>query len=319
MYYNGTDCELWLKAHNKQKYSFDWVTTTDNDTEYGYYYGPINYDVSSLGGLTSGGSITAPLGDEHEDVTVNWEGCIEERNTVRTTDYSSIPAAAYDMQIDMIPTSSPETQWRPHLPGLLFNRDTFAPLSEFDDEDTYIEYSGGSTFGMCPAPSRKLAPIDTSDLSDYLDTLIPGGQTYHDIGLVWGARLLSPSGLFAAENAGPQSRHLIFMTDGDIDTNPERYDAYGWEKFDRRRQMDYNLEPDVDDTNKLVKDRFLALCEATRARGMTIWIVAFGTALTPEMEACSGTGKSFQANNAGELDDALRQIGGSIAKLRLTD
>ena len=37
---------------------------------------------------------------------------------------------------------------------------------------------------------------------DYVDRLHPAnGNTYHDIGLIWGARLESPTGIFSADNA----------------------------------------------------------------------------------------------------------------------
>jgi Flp pilus assembly protein TadG len=319
-YDNGTNCELGYVDYNDQKYEFDWVTDTKNVTVNEWYYGPVNYDVSSLGGITSGGAISANIGDDPSTpVTIDWKGCIEERSTVRATDYSTIPATAYDMQIDLIPTSDPDTQWRPQLPGLLYSRATWAPYTNTNDEMSFLEKWGNSDYGMCPSPSRKLGAISTIELDDYLDTLVAGGQTYHDIGLVWGARLLSPTGLFSGENAGPQGRNIIFMTDGDIETDIDRYDAYGWSRFDRRRNMDETLEPTNSDTDELVRQRFLALCSAVRGRGMTIWMVAFGTTLTADMETCAGTGKAFQANNADELEDALTQIGGSIAKLRLTD
>ena len=66
------------------------------------------------------------------------------------------------------------------------------------------------------------------------------GNTYHDIGLVWGARFASPTGIFASENkatskGGEIERHIIFMTDGDASTNNTDYAAYGLPWFDRRQ------------------------------------------------------------------------------------
>jgi hypothetical protein len=62
----------------------------------------------------------------------------------------------------------------------------------------------------------------------------------------------------------------------------------------------------------------LAICESARARGLTIWSIAFGTKLSPAMEACSGTNRAFEADNSDELAQAFREIAGGIAKLRLT-
>ena len=62
-------------------------------------------------------------------------------------------------------------------------------------------------------------------LENYLGTLIARGNTYHDIGMIWGARMLSPTGIFADENADvdakPTSRHMIFLTDGQTETFDE--------------------------------------------------------------------------------------------------
>src|SRR3546814_18557078 len=65
---------------------------------------------------------------------------------------------------------------------------------------------------------------DRETFEDYVESLQPLGGTYHDVGMVWGARLLSPTGLFADENATapnerPISRHIVFMTDGEMAPN----------------------------------------------------------------------------------------------------
>src|SRR3546814_6088284 len=65
---------------------------------------------------------------------------------------------------------------------------------------------------------------DRETFEDYVESLQPLGGTYHDVGMVWGARLLSPTGLFTDENATapnerPISRHIVFMTDGEMAPN----------------------------------------------------------------------------------------------------
>src|SRR3546814_4366782 len=65
---------------------------------------------------------------------------------------------------------------------------------------------------------------DRETFEDYVESLQPLGGTYHDVGMVWGARLLSPTGLFADENATapnelPLSRLIVFMTDGAMAPN----------------------------------------------------------------------------------------------------
>ncbi len=74
-------------------------------------------------------------------------------------------------------------------------------------------------------------------LDDYLNDLVAMGNTYHDVGMIWGGRLSSSRGIFAANvNADDKSvsRHLIFMTDGKMEPNIDGYNAYGVEEVSNR-------------------------------------------------------------------------------------
>ena len=65
-----------------------------------------------------------------------------------------------------------------------------------------------------------LAQYDTiGDLETYLNSLSAVGLgTYHDVGMIWGARMISNAGVFAdspdTHANMPVARHIIFMTDG---------------------------------------------------------------------------------------------------------
>ena len=299
------------------------------ETSYKWNYKPVTYNVAALGGMTTGGSITAPIGWQHANRTVNWNGCIEERATVRDQTYAPIPALAHDMNIDMVPTSDPNTQWKPALPGLVFSRwnmDDWSyneVLNTTDEYQNVLDYDSGGN-AECPAAARKLNEMTASQVSTYLGTLQPGGYTYHDIGFVWGARLLSSTGLFTSENAtapngGPIARHLIFMTDGGTNTQLNQYDAYGYPALDRRRQSNATANPSKSGTDTIVERRLTALCTATKAKGITVWVIAFGTSLTSLLSNCASTGRAYQANNAAQLNAAFVEIASAIAKLRLTE
>ncbi|MEH6661528.1 MAG: TadE/TadG family type IV pilus assembly protein, partial [Parasphingorhabdus sp.] len=83
-----------------------------------YDYKPVTFDVSGLkaGGTTWNDSVDLPVGNEGLDTGVTWDGCIEERQTVRTNNFNPIPMAAYDLDIDRVPTiGDPATQWGPLL------------------------------------------------------------------------------------------------------------------------------------------------------------------------------------------------------------
>ncbi|KTE31906.1 MULTISPECIES: TadE/TadG family type IV pilus assembly protein [unclassified Sphingopyxis] len=314
---NGTTCEVRASDNENYDHTFEWVTEPVGLTEITWEYAPITYDVSKLRGLTEGGSVKAKINNDGSNREIPWYGCIEERQTVAADSYDPLPAEALDLQIDLVPSpGDPATQWKPSLPGLVFMRPNVDPVTTAAKYANLVDHWSGQRF--CPAPAQKLKPMDGVQLEDYLDTLVATGATHHDIGLLWGARFLSPTGLFRAENRGDQVRHLIFMTDGYISVGVKEYDAYGHPFLDRRRQTNAAATPTSAMLNQEVENRFLALCKATRARGMTIWIVAFGTELTPALAQCSGGDKAFQAANSVELQAAFRKIAGKISKLRLT-
>lgn len=328
-----TGCTLRGRQYNNyvERFNRNTVPTQTNaSTSNAYYwlYRPVTYNVSALRGLASGGSIAAQVGNNHTMRTIDWQGCIEERQTVRADEYDSIPAGAYDMDIDRVPDpGDPATQWAPALPHLVFARTSLTDPNGWDvnpvrSKQNYTNL-GDSSWASCPTRARKLAEIDGATLSAYMNSLQPSGQTYHDIGMIWGARLLSPTGLFASENSSAPNgnsiaRHLIFMTDGETDTQPFAYDAYGLPSLDRRRVMDPTETPTKADQDELVAMRTEAICRAAKSKGITIWVIAFGTDLNSMLTNCASDGKAFQANNAAQLNTAFDEIAAGISHLRLT-
>ncbi|MFM7027319.1 MAG: pilus assembly protein TadG-related protein [Chakrabartia sp.] len=291
---------------------------------YNWIYKPVEFDVSGV--KTSARSFVVPkFSDQQTSVTIHWTGCIEERDTVRATNFSPIPAAAYDLDIDRIPNSD-ATRWRPFLPGLVYwRRDrtdwSIAPWSTTLNATRPEEYAGGLA-AACPAKSRKLATMTQQGVTDYVNALYAGGTTYLDIGMIWAARLASPTGLFASQNQSapngrPISRNIIFMTDGAIETHDYIYEAYGVSGLDRRR-TDAGVAPTDSETDALVDARFRAACEAAKAKGISVWTIAFGTALTPTLKACASNSQYFMAANSAELNATFSAIAANIARLRLT-
>jgi hypothetical protein len=183
------------------------------------------------------------------------------------------------------------------------------------------DFVNPNVIGMaaCPARARKLASVSASELDAYLSTLQPTGATYHDIGMNWGGRLLSPSGLFAAENADmaatrPSTRHLIFLTNGETAPRDLSYSSYGLEPLDKRRwQAGTALS-----LTQTVERRFAFACEEVKKRNITVWVIGFGTAANPIMEACSGSDKYFVAADADDLQETFALIAKRMGELRVT-
>jgi hypothetical protein len=305
-------------------------------------------DGNPLESVVPGTVATAGVYDERELAVVSgsqgiplvqrtWDGCIEERATVRETTYWPIPGNAQDLDIDTAPSSTAGSRWGPSLYRVVYPRGVNAAssASEYRTSSISTKRNFGWPDYFCGAPASKLQQWATASAYEaYVDALTPTGNTHHDIGMIWGARLMSPTGIFAAENAttsqgGQIERHMIFMTDGQTCTNGRNYAAYGIAWFDRR-QTDVNAAPtwgcsggsDTGGTlSQQVDARFTALCTDVKARNITLWVVYFGTTdatTTTRMTNCASPGRFFAATNSAALLDSFRLIASQISQLRLT-
>jgi Flp pilus assembly protein TadG len=322
---SGSDGACKMQTETFNNYVERYTETTEpvstgagQETKYWWKYRQVEYD---LGGLTVGGTFNAAVGDNHSARAISWNGCIEERETKYIDNYANIPKDALDLDIDLVPNGDKKTKWGRALPGLVFARNSLSNwetnIVRSDANFTNLADYDGGRYAVCPSPARKLSAMSETELATYLDGLAPSGNTYHDIGMIWGARLLSPTGIFKDENNNGSARHLIFMTDGETNTNAIDYDAYGWTALDRRRQQSKNDAPVKSEHDLMVEARFTAMCEATRNKNITVWVIAFGTSLTPMLEGCASSGKAYQANNSAELTEAFSDIATNIAHLRL--
>lgn len=272
-----------------------------------------SYDVS---GFVAGNTVNvAPL-IGGSTANTSWTGCIEERQTVSTitaqsgTNVSDIPSSALDLNIDMIPTSVASTKWGPQWPQVVYRPDT-----------------GSNPSAPCPVQAVRLSTITRSSLQNYVNSLTPTGNTYHDIGMIWGARFISPNGIFGTDNPSvyndrPVNRFIIYMTDGILEPNADVYNAYGVETWDRRiagGTAGTNL-PDGNgsDLEKRHSKRFVMACSAAKAMGVSVWTIAFGLSATNELKACASNGDQVATSaNSAELISKFIEIGKNIGALRL--
>ncbi|MFZ1743148.1 MAG: pilus assembly protein [Pontixanthobacter sp.] len=303
-YISGQTCTVRSRIYSSLINDFEKVTEPRYSNTSEYTYQPISSDVTNWRSESS--------------------GCIEERSTYIIDDYSNVDLAkALDLNIDLVPTAGmADTQWRPSYANKIFARKFFwdgngsFSVNPVTTTDNYADV-GNWWFSDCPAPAQKLQEMTTADVDTYLATLEPYGSTYHDIGMIWGARLLSPTGLYASENAdvagSPKTRHLIFLTDGQTEPYDLAYGAYGVEGLDERRWT-----PSSPMTlAETVEARFSVACTEAKKRNITVWVIAFGTYLNDSMADCAGSGRYFEAANAADLNNAFSSIAKSIGDLRI--
>lgn len=262
---------------------------------------------------------------------VKWSGCIEERDTksdiIATTPvtYDVEAQKAYDLDINTLPTDD-ATRWRPIWDELLYSRSTLDEATTGSKKDEY----------GCPGdPARRLmqyasldsAPTGFSDFSsfrNYINNLVIGSGTMHDIGMVWGARILSGDGLFAADNpdtwAGqPVSRHLIFMTDGEMNAHEDEFVFHGNNQLDQRVAPRGTSKANID---KIHNRRLRIACEQARQQGIIVWVIAFADGKAsdyPDLKACAYTEDQYVfAPTPEALDAEFQTIASKISALRLT-
>jgi Flp pilus assembly protein TadG len=283
----------------------------------------------SIPNTPAASSITIPgIGANFTARKVSWDGCIEEKTA--TTNINAIPNAA-----------DVTTQYGPVLPDAIYLRNapagnlnigSFSLAQSVTTADYYNDMDNYRYF--CPAPAEKLTGTDVwtpTNFGSYVDSIKPVGNTYHDYGMLWGGRLLSPEGMFASENAatptgGVIQRHLIFMTDGDAQANSCDYTNYGVAWWDRRTNNSPGSCSNSEDSNLTndVNSRLASLCAAIKNEPNTIiWVISFGgTGITLDtknrLRTCATDDDHFfDATSAPALKSAFENIAGRIAQLRL--
>ena len=262
-------------------------------------------------------------------VSYTWQGCIEERKTSSEGSFSfdssnGMSPYTWDLDIDSAPDGSDNSKWRPFWP----ERSYFRGENRWNDRRNRWEtvyfiqdegYQGMQSNAYCPSQASLLAEMDRDDFEDQADALTPNGSTYLDLGLLWGGRLLSPTGIFRSNvleqprNGAEVSRHLIFLTDGEMQPSSVVYSSYGFELYDKR--VTDNGQSDLTPRHT---SRFRAICQAVRSKGIRIWVIAFGSELNADLQFCASPESSFQASNSAELNEAFQDIAKNVGELRIT-
>jgi hypothetical protein len=309
-------------------------------------YKPTTFDVSGLKDEDNNAwnnTVTVPLGNSGTNRTLTWNGCIEERQTARINDgdpsdnWDPIPEDALDMDIELAPDpSNPATLWGPMLAGALYTRD----IQNFGNTTNTFQTSSNSTSSWhswngnnydtdtvgenCPSQAQLYQEMGATEFSNYMSGLQTGGNTYHDIGLLWGARLMAPNGIFSAITSDADTwveRHMVFMTDGDTVASNVNYAAHGLHWWDRRQNSGASA-PSNEWLEANINARTQAICDWVKNENITLWVVAFGAGINGDtrenLENCATEGRYFEADDTAGLVSKFKTIANQISALRLT-
>jgi len=315
-YYSSDLCDVNFNVTRFDADSTITVTETREAVWEWVYKGDVTHD---LAGLYDDNQVDVQTGWANTWEPVSWDGCIEEADTVPNSTFDPVPSGAYDLDINLVPSNDNE-RWKPSLNGITYDRedssgswtrDEVRASSPSDDFD--------NPYYACPTAAFRLTDISRGNMKTYVDSLNASGNTYHDIGMIWGARFISPNGMFksaneTAPNGDAISRHIVFMTDGQLQPYNYGYTTYGMEWWDRRITGNGGST----EATNYHAERFQAACRAARQENMSVWVVAFGTTLTQNLIDCATPGRAFAATNSAELDDRFKEIAQQIAALRLT-
>jgi hypothetical protein len=296
-----------------------------------------NASTTSISGLRLSGanassttSITVPAAE-----SVTWGGCVLDRATWQNSDgdpsdeWDPIPDEATDLDINLVPTGT-SNQWGPLIQNAYYGRESGGSRTTSNVTTTTLSPSWERGDYYCPNASRKLkeytSASDTTDFEGYINGLLAEGRgTYHDVGMLWGARFLSPTGIFADENdftadGGAIERHLIFMTDGSTQTQLDNLYSFGLPWWDRRQT---SQEPTATLLDSLVNERIEAMCTAIKNMNIKLWVISYGAGVNTtnktRLQNCASPGQFYDAADTNTLIANFKQIASEIADLRLTE
>ena len=317
-------------------YSYSGSTCTKTTSTLGprYTYGQYGWDVAQY---VAGNAVTDPT--RVDGSTTRWIGCVEERIDASSAGQSSFSVGSLpaDINPDLVPTND-ATRWRPMWPDVEYGRNLnysgswgyyYDPgsMTTNGDSGTYWSYGDDTPmkqgYSVCGKPARRLTVMGRSDVYNYLyaNDFVPVGGTYHDTGMIWGTRMLSPTGLFAADTAAWAGRNapnrvIVFLTDGDMAPSLRSYSMYGVESMDRRVTGGTGQYGNI---VALHNARFLAACSAAKARNISVWTVEIDTAASSTMKSCaSSTSQALYSTSGTGLSDAFKSIAQQIARLRIS-
>ncbi|WP_176595562.1 MULTISPECIES: TadE/TadG family type IV pilus assembly protein [Sphingobium] len=241
----------------------------------------------------------------------SWAGCIEERgtSTALTATSTTIPSDAWDLDIAKIPDSD-ATRWAPY---------DFSSSGEQD-------YGSGYYMTACPKPAVHMkAWASQSEFDTQVDTIVQGdGATYHDIGIIWGLRMIANNGIFGTRNPDKYNnvkvrRTIVFMTDGEMSPFRDAYSAYGVARYAGRTAStgtsDTNLET-------IHTQRFKLMCAKAKSDPyyVDIWVIGVlsGQTMNSDIASCaSNSSQAISVSNATDLANAFKRISDKVGNLRI--
>lgn len=188
-------------------------------------------------------------------------------------------------------------------------------------------YPMNETGNACLA--SEIMPLSSSrpSLKSRINALTAVGSTAGHIGTAWGWYTLSPNfnGLWGSSAANPYNsaetvKVMVLMTDGDFNT-PYNTGVISGDALTGSGANSNKINQAA--TNGASAAQAAALCTAMKARGVTVYTVAFSVAANSPaatlLNSCATTpDKAFIASSGVQLVSAFQAIGRDITQLRIS-
>jgi Flp pilus assembly protein TadG len=163
----------------------------------------------------------------------------------------------------------------------------------------------------CPYAYIMPMTSDQTALIDHIDEMVPDGNTLGNIGMAWGARLISPDFPFEEGVAWDNQywkKAIVMMTDGDNTLN-STYSSY-W--FTNKNDM----------TVTKFNQRFVETCQALKDNGVTIYTVTFTSGINDNTkdyyrDCASSESQYFDAPTQSELIEVFETIARELSNLHI--
>lgn len=163
----------------------------------------------------------------------------------------------------------------------------------------------------CPYANIMPLTSDKDGLLAHVDTMQPDGNTLGNIGMAWGARVLSPE--FPFEEAHDWDnffwkKAIVMMTDGD-NTENGTYSSFWFTNKNNMNVTKFN-------------DRFLETCEALKEHGVAVYTITFTSNINDTTkdyfrQCATSEDQYFDAPTQEELIDVFETIARELSNLHI--
>lgn len=267
---------------------------------------------------------------------VAWAGCVESRvfpfDAEETAPWSGDPRTlfvpyfapdendswTYRLTNNYLPDATTATGWQERQKNAAKYVVAPTPTTWTDSG-----YSGGPNYGCKLQPVVRLT-TDVASVKAGIAAMTPTGDTYTNIGLMWGWHTLSPLAPFAdgVAYSQPVTKIVVLMTDGEnaaYNNNSGNASLYSGGGYIHQGRFGVTSGTALE-RRAALDARMAAVCTNLKATGIilyTIRVEVTSTTAGPLQACATDAGKFFDVKVASDLNATFDAIADSLLNLRI--